>query len=68
MLGTATFQNGVKEGHNVTVQGQNIKLVVDGDRLEVGDSTDTHANVVLTDLPNRNGVIQVIDKVLIPAD
>lgn len=68
VLGATAYQNQVKAGPVPTVQGQHLQLVIDGDNLKVGDSTDVHANVILTDLPNRNGVIHVIDKVLLPAD
>ncbi|MFO0738110.1 MAG: fasciclin domain-containing protein [Labilithrix sp.] len=66
VLGATAFQNQVKSGNVATVQGQHLKLIVDGDNLKVGDSTGTNANVILTDLPNRNGVIHVVDKVLLP--
>lgn len=44
-----------------TVNGQRVPLNFRGDRLTIGD-----ANVVVTDIQCSNGVIHVIDSVLIP--
>lgn len=44
-----------------TVQGQDIHIAVDGDRVHVNDAT-----VTAVDIPADNGVIHVIDTVLIP--
>ena len=68
VFGSSQFAQDLKAGHNVTLAGQNIKIGLDGESVKIGDSTGTPVNVVLADLPNRNGVIHVIDKVLIPAD
>jgi len=45
-------------------KGDALKITV-GSNVTLGDSTMTAANVVLTDLPSSNGVIHVIDKVLL---
>jgi uncharacterized surface protein with fasciclin (FAS1) repeats len=44
-----------------TVQGQSVKIVVEGGKVKV-DS----ANVVKTDIETSNGVIHVIDSVILP--
>ncbi|WP_264877499.1 fasciclin domain-containing protein [Vibrio agarivorans] len=44
-----------------TVQGQDVMITVNGDSVMVND-----ANVVTTDVVASNGVIHVIDKVLMP--
>ncbi|MDZ7707599.1 MAG: fasciclin domain-containing protein [Trueperaceae bacterium] len=44
-----------------TVQGESLTVTVDGDGVRVND-----ANVVATDVPASNGVIHVIDTVLLP--
>lgn len=44
-----------------TVQGSNITIKVDGSKVMVND-----ANVVITDIQASNGVIHVIDKVILP--
>ena len=45
-----------------TVNGQSVKISVMGDGVMIGD-----AHVVKTDIVASNGVIHVIDKVLLPA-
>lgn len=44
-----------------TVQGQKIKIKVDGDKVYIND-----AQVIKTDLMAKNGVIHVIDSVILP--
>ncbi|MBL8294385.1 MAG: fasciclin domain-containing protein [Bryobacterales bacterium] len=44
-----------------TVQGQSVKVAVKGSNVMVGN-----ANVVKTDIETSNGVIHVIDTVLLP--
>lgn len=44
-----------------TVQGSNITIKVDGPKVMVND-----ANVVITDIQASNGVIHVIDRVILP--
>ena len=51
----------VKPGEVATVQGQPVKITVDGSTVKVNDAT-----VTKTDIVGTNGVIHVIDTVLIP--
>lgn len=44
-----------------TVNGKTVPIVVDGETVKIGDAT-----VVKTDITTSNGVIHVIDTVLIP--
>ncbi len=44
-----------------TVNGQSVKIAVDGGKVKIND-----ANVVKTDIATSNGVIHVIDTVLLP--
>lgn len=44
-----------------TVQGGDVKIVVDGETVKVNN-----ASVVKTDIPASNGVIHVIDTVIMP--
>ncbi len=67
VLPSVAFAKDVKSGEAATVEGSKLKLTVAAGKVTIGDSTATAANVALTDLPNSNGVIHVIDKVLIPA-
>jgi len=46
-----------------TVQGSDVEITVDGSQVMVND-----ANVVQTDVMVDNGIIHVIDKVLIPSE
>ena len=50
------------DGQDVgTVQGENVMVKVDGGNVMIND-----ANVIITDIVASNGVIHVIDKVIIP--
>ena len=51
----------VKPGEVMTVEGQPVKITVDGSTVKVNDAT-----VTKTDIVASNGVIHVIDTVLIP--
>ena len=68
VLASTVFEKDVAAGDVATVEGSKIKIAVSGGNVTIGDSTSTAAKVVLTDLPNSNGVIHVIDKVLLPPD
>ncbi len=46
-----------------TVAGQNVRITQDGDQLRINDAT-----VKIADVPASNGIIHVIDRVLIPAE
>ena len=63
LLGTVAFGKDVTTGDVTTVEGSKLTLTASGGTVKAGD-----ANVVLADLPASNGVIHVIDKVLVPAD
>jgi uncharacterized surface protein with fasciclin (FAS1) repeats len=52
----------VKPGDVKTLEGEDFKVSIDGDKVKVND-----ANVTKTDIMTSNGVIHVLDKVLIPA-
>jgi transforming growth factor-beta-induced protein len=49
-----------------TVQGQKFTLDKDAKSLEIRDARGREANVIATDVQAVNGVIHVIDKVLLP--
>lgn len=70
VLGATAYAKDVKTGMVDTVAGGTDKLTLNVGvaGVTITDSTATAAKVVFTDLPNRNGVIHVIDKVLIPAN
>ena len=67
VLPATVYAKDVTSGQVATVEGTNkLTLTVSGTSVTIGDSTATKANVILTDLPNSNGVIHAIDKVLLP--
>ena len=49
-----------------TVGGCELTLKVDGDKVTVTDEAGGTANVTIADVAQSNGVIHVIDKVLLP--
>ena len=49
-----------------TVGGCELVLKLDGDKVTVTDETGGVANVTIADVEQSNGVIHVIDKVLLP--
>ncbi len=66
VLGSVVYEKDVATSTPATVEGNTIKITAAGGKVTIGDSTNTAANVVFTDVPNSNGVIHVIDKVLLP--
>ncbi|MDT7827552.1 fasciclin domain-containing protein [Pricia sp. S334] len=50
-----------------TVQGESLTAIL-GDGVSIGDKTDTDANVALADVMASNGIVHVIDKVLLPQE
>jgi uncharacterized surface protein with fasciclin (FAS1) repeats len=58
----------VQPGEVVTVEGQPFTIEVDGTDVFIVDGKGGRAQVVTTDIEASNGVIHVIDTVLIPAD
>ncbi|MFP2995934.1 fasciclin domain-containing protein [Spongiivirga sp. MCCC 1A20706] len=43
-----------------------IEIIASGDTFVIGDASDTNANIAATDVLATNGVVHVIDKVLLP--
>ena len=66
VLASSVYEKDVASGRVPSVESSNLTLTVANGKVTIGDSTATAANVLFTDLPARNGVIHVIDKVLIP--
>jgi uncharacterized surface protein with fasciclin (FAS1) repeats len=58
----------VAPGEVVTVEGQPFTIEVEGSDVFIVDGKGGRAQVVTTDVEASNGVIHVIDTVLIPAD
>ncbi|GAB4210845.1 MAG: hypothetical protein OHK0012_02180 [Synechococcales cyanobacterium] len=53
----------IKAGEVETVAGANVTIAVEGEQVKVNDAT-----VVTADVEGSNGVIHVIDKVILPPD
>jgi uncharacterized surface protein with fasciclin (FAS1) repeats len=57
----------VQPGEVTTVQGGTFTIAVDGEEVIITDAEGRQALVVQTDIEASNGVIHVIDAVLLPA-
>lgn len=73
VLGAIAYAKDVQSGQVDTLSGGSDKLTltVAGGKVTIADGKPAGtapANVVFTDLPARNGVIHVIDRVLVPAN
>ena len=51
----------------MTVGGCELTVKTDGDKIMITDETGATAHVTIADVKQSNGVIHVIDKVLLPA-
>jgi uncharacterized surface protein with fasciclin (FAS1) repeats len=60
----------IKEGNGKaelpTVQGENITIMAKGNKLWIKDAKDGIAEITIKDVYQKNGVIHVINKVLMP--
>ncbi|MGB6153686.1 MAG: fasciclin domain-containing protein, partial [Pricia sp.] len=64
--GTAALSTDLTDGQQIeTVQGEDVGISLEGG-VFVQDATDEDAQVALADVIASNGVVHVIDKVLIP--
>ncbi|MCC6726219.1 MAG: fasciclin domain-containing protein, partial [Saprospiraceae bacterium] len=50
-----------------TVNGENFTVTISGSNVTITDAGGNVAKVVLTDVQATNGVIHVLDKVILPA-
>ena len=50
-----------------TVEGEVLTFTMAGDKIVVADSKGTMASITIPDVMQSNGVIHVVDKVLLPA-
>ena len=56
----------LNEGPVATLLGDSFELELDGDGFVIEDATGLDANFIFTDIPASNGVIHVINRILIP--
>ncbi len=63
-----TFSSSLSEGNTIgMLNQQNITVLsISGEEIVLKDSTDDGANVIEVNVHGSNGVIHVLDKVLIP--
>ncbi len=67
VAGTAAFSTDLSDGQNIaTFQGEDVSINIKDGTVHVDDATDENATVVLADVEASNGVVHVIDKVLLP--
>jgi uncharacterized surface protein with fasciclin (FAS1) repeats len=69
-LNVAALERQIKSGKGKaeikTVQGETVTFMMNGDNLTVGDAKGNWANITITNVNQSNGVIHVIDRVLMP--
>lgn len=69
VAGTAAFSTDLSDGqHIATFQGENVGINIKNNTVHIEDATDSNATVVLPDVAASNGVVHVINKVLLPQE
>ncbi|TXN36231.1 fasciclin [Flagellimonas hymeniacidonis] len=69
VVGTAAFSTDLSNGQQIeTFQGENVGINIKNGTVHIEDATDTNATVVLPDVEASNGVVHVINKVLLPQE
>lgn len=69
VAGTAAFSTDLFNGQQIeTFQGENVGINIKNGTVHIEDATDTNATVVLPDVEASNGVVHVINKVLLPQE
>jgi uncharacterized surface protein with fasciclin (FAS1) repeats len=66
VLGNAVYSGDLSDGQQITtVQGETLTVSIQGG-VRINDATGTPANVTVADIAAENGVIHLVDKVLLP--
>lgn len=69
VAGVSAFSTDLSNGQVIeTVQGETISIALTDNGVEIMDATETNANVALVDIAATNGVVHVIDKVILPQE
>lgn len=69
VAGTAAFSADLSDGQHITTfQGENVGINIKNGTVHIEDATDANATVVLPDVEASNGVVHVINKVLLPQE
>jgi len=67
--GAAAFSTDLQDGQQIeTVQGENVGINIKDGVVHVEDATAENATVVIADVEASNGVVHVINKVLLPQE
>ncbi|WP_422084061.1 fasciclin domain-containing protein [Ulvibacterium sp.] len=68
VAGTAAFSSGLMDGQQITTeQGEDVTIKINGG-VFIKDATDMKAEVIGPDVEASNGVVHVINKVLLPQE
>ncbi|WP_053977362.1 fasciclin domain-containing protein [Mangrovimonas xylaniphaga] len=68
IAGAAAMSSDLSDGQTITtLQGESITVNIDGG-VSISDATSTEANVITANVEATNGVIHIIDKVLLPQE
>ncbi len=69
VAGTAAFSTDLSNGQTIeTFQGENVGVNIKDGTVHIEDATEDNATVVLADVEASNGVVHVINKVLLPQE
>lgn len=69
VVGTAAFSTDLYDGQEIpTAQGESVKIDIKSGTVHVEDATSTNATVSTPDVAASNGVVHIIDKVLLPQE
>ena len=67
VAGTATFSTALSDGQEIeTFQGENVAINIKDGTVHVADATGENATVTMPDVEVSNGVVHIINKVLLP--
>ncbi|MGC1516771.1 MAG: fasciclin domain-containing protein, partial [Maribacter sp.] len=67
VAGTAAFSSDLSDGQSIeTFQGESVGINIKDGTVHVEDATETNTTVVIPDVEASNGVVHVINKVLLP--
>ncbi len=65
VLGSDSF---TEQDEETLLSGDSIALIATGDTFVISDASDINANFITLDTYANNGVVHIIDKILIPAE
>ena len=69
VAGVEAFSTDLSDGQHIpTVNGANLGIALSGGGVHVVDASGTNASVVIPDVDASNGVVHVINKVLLPQE